>query len=809
MHSDHPAPDLTIFAVNYAPEPSGNAPYTTGLAEHLAHHGWSVDVITGYPHYPAWKRGPARRREMRNGVAIERHRHTVPRVANAAQRGLFEITWLAASLPSALRKRDADVVVGVVPNLSGAVLAQIAALRNRVPSVLWFQDLMGPAAVQSGTTGGGRVAGLVSRIEGALAKRADRILVAAEGFRPYLAAAGVSPRRITQARNWNLLPPSTLDRTAARSALGIEHEAIVAVHSGNMGAKQGLEVVVGTASREPGILFILQGDGIERGMLEAEVERRGLENVWFMPTLPGGELSNLLAAADALLVTQRPTVTDMSLPSKLASYLASGAPVVASVDARSETAAELASQGVGVVVEPGDAAALAAGLHRAIGRPPAPPPSTGAGSPIDPIRHHLEAARGGPPTASISHRPRFDASKSILVLAPHLLLPAHNGADILVEQSARHLSTHVPSVTVIGAAVDIEYVDGERTEIRPADRTMRSKPVAALRTIGTRSHYYREKFLTPAFRDAADEALSSGRYGGVICSYLTTVEIAAKTELPIAAWTHNDEFRWFSDLRDSATDLVRKSAAESSLAYLHQHARELAADVRLAHVSREDLDGFSAVVGAHDGAVVPIGADTDVPVAPPRDPQSGPPVLLFVGSLGVGMNADALHHFESRFVPGLTQSLPGLRVVVAGSTPTAAVETLCRRNRWELHPDVSSETLDALYDQATFAFLPFAYATGSKLKLLAALAHGVPVLATEAVVAGADSFASPSVRSDDPERWVEAIADGIESGITLESRQDLRRIAEGSSWEASTRDLMRFLIEQRTAVPSSAAAPPR
>ncbi len=489
----------------------------------------------------------------------------------------------------------------------------------------------------------------------------------------------------------------------------------------------------------------------------------------------------------------------MSLPSKLSSYIAAGVPVVASVDARSETATELASRGIGVVVEPGDAEALSAGLHRAIGKPSVPEALIGAASSVDPIRHEIEAACEGRRTPPIAHNPGFDTSKPILVLAPHLLLPARNGADILVEQSARHLSARVPSVTVIGAAVDVEYIGGERTEVRPTDRSMRTKSAAVLRTIGMWSHYYREKFLTPTFRNATDEALSSGRYGGVICSYLTTVETTSKTSLPTAAWTHNDEFRWFADLRDSAADPVRKRAAESSLAFLHRQARELATGVRLAHVSREDLDGFTAVIGAHDGAVIPIGADVDVPIAPPRGPHSGPPVLLFVGSLSVGMNADALHHFESRFAPRLSSSFPDLRVVVAGSSPTGAVRSLCRRNGWELHPDVSSEMLDTLYDYATFAFLPFAYATGSKLKLLAALAHGVPVLATKAVATGVDVFAGPSVRSDDPERWVEAVADAVASGITLERRQELLGIAEASSWEVSTRDLLRFLTEPRAA----------
>ena len=55
---------------------------------------------------------------------------------------------------------------------------------------------MGLAAKQSGVAGGDRVADLVRRAEGGLARRATRIAVIAEGFRPYLEEEGVDPARI-------------------------------------------------------------------------------------------------------------------------------------------------------------------------------------------------------------------------------------------------------------------------------------------------------------------------------------------------------------------------------------------------------------------------------------------------------------------------------------------------------------------------------------------------------------------------------------------------------------------------------------
>jgi colanic acid biosynthesis glycosyl transferase WcaI len=52
----HRAVRVAILGISYAPEPTGIAPYTGGLARALSERGHDVQVLTGYPHYPQWKR---------------------------------------------------------------------------------------------------------------------------------------------------------------------------------------------------------------------------------------------------------------------------------------------------------------------------------------------------------------------------------------------------------------------------------------------------------------------------------------------------------------------------------------------------------------------------------------------------------------------------------------------------------------------------------------------------------------------------------------------------------------------------------
>jgi colanic acid biosynthesis glycosyl transferase WcaI len=368
---------ILIVGINYSPEETGIAPYTAGLAEHLAGRGHCVVVVTGLPSYPQWRvydgyRRMLWKREAVHGVDVRRRWHYVPRQQSAIRRGLYEGTFLLTGL-SALALPRPDAVLGIVPSLSGGLLARLAASRFRVPYGLIFQDLMGEAAQQSGVPGGGRVARLVRAGERWAARGAAAIGVIAEGFRPYLESLGVDGGRIRRVRNWTHVDPPTVERTIVRERLGLPQEAIVCLHSGNMGYKQGLENVIECArlatERDGRLLFVLIGDGNRRSHLEGLAGQYKLPNVRFLPLQSRDFFPNALAAADLLLVNQRGTVGDMSLPGKLTAYFASGQPIVAAVARDSETAREVAASGAGVVVEPDDPEALLGAIDGLLGDP--------------------------------------------------------------------------------------------------------------------------------------------------------------------------------------------------------------------------------------------------------------------------------------------------------------------------------------------------------------------------------------------------------------------------------------------------------
>ena len=353
---------LLIFGINYAPEPTGIALNTTGLAEGLADRGWAVAVIAGVPHYPSWRRGAAAPRETRNRVAIERYPHYVPPRQDALRRGLYELTWLLRALPALLPRRRPDVVLGVCPSVGGALLALAASRRYGAPLCLLFQDLVGRAAVQSGMPGGASVSGIVSWTERRVARAAAVVVVVADGFADYFVSAGVPRERIVLIRNPVRLREPSRSRDATRARLGWRSDDFVVLHTGSMGLKQDLDVVLDAAARirNHGIRFVLQGDGNQRARLETNARERGLANVDFVPLAAEDEYANVLAAADLLLLNQKASVSNMSMPAKLGSYFAAGRPVLAAVASNDETAREIERAAAGIVIEPGNAELMAA-----------------------------------------------------------------------------------------------------------------------------------------------------------------------------------------------------------------------------------------------------------------------------------------------------------------------------------------------------------------------------------------------------------------------------------------------------------------
>jgi colanic acid biosynthesis glycosyl transferase WcaI len=366
---------VLVAGMHYAPESSGNAPYTTGMARHLAAAGMTVTAVTGYPHYPAWELHPDYRRrrpvEADAGVRLRRVRHPVPARPTGRARIVMEAVYAVQAGRQLLRTRS-DVVVAVSPVLLTLLPAVLLRRLRRYRLGVVIQDLYGAALAETGMGGAGLTAA-TAWLERQLLRRADSIVVIHDVFRARLVVQGIPADRIRVIGNWtHVAVPDQVDVPQVRAALGWRDDEVIALHAGNMGVKQGLEGLVEVArlAQRTGsrVRVVLMGAGSRREDVAAHGS--GIDRLTITDPLPDGRFEEALAAADVLLLHEKPGVVEMSVPSKLTSYFSAGRPVVAVTDPRSGAAEQIRTSGGGTVVPTGDTPAVLAEIER-IGADPA------------------------------------------------------------------------------------------------------------------------------------------------------------------------------------------------------------------------------------------------------------------------------------------------------------------------------------------------------------------------------------------------------------------------------------------------------
>lgn len=361
---------ILILGLNHAPEPVGIGPYTAEMARSLARAGHEVTVVCGKPYYPFWKvdaayAGGGVRTSVEDGVRIVRLPIYVPVNPSGQQRLLHHASFATRAqstmIAEAWRRRP-DVIIGVAPSLISMTAARVTAKLFKAKLWLHVQDFEVEAAFATGLLNPAGLIGRAARRFERFSLSADRISTISPQMCAKLVERGIAADRVIEFRNWadiNHIRPLEA-ASPFREEWGIE-QSHVALYSGNMANKQGIEIIVEAArllKSRSDLLFAICGSGPHRDRLVAAAV--GLTNVRFFDLQPVARLSDLLGIATVHLLPQIAGAADLVLPSKLTNILASGRPVVATAEAGTGLAQEV--EGCGVITAPGDTGAFASAI---------------------------------------------------------------------------------------------------------------------------------------------------------------------------------------------------------------------------------------------------------------------------------------------------------------------------------------------------------------------------------------------------------------------------------------------------------------
>jgi colanic acid biosynthesis glycosyl transferase WcaI len=346
---------ILVYGLNFSPELTGIGKFTGDLAPALSQKRHSVRVVTAPPYYPEWHVGHGysawryiTERETDAPLIVYRSPLWVPAKPTGAKRLIHLASFAFFSVPLLLRQLiwRPDVVIVIAPAFFCAPGGWLTARLCGARAWLHIQDFEVDAAFSLGILRHNGLKRIVLCIERMVMRRFDRVSTISRRMIERLTDKGISPDRQVLFPNW------------VDIGLGNEADEVLVLYSGNMGEKQGMEVLLDAAEllqSEPRLRFLLCGDGASRARLESRYHH--LKNVVWMELQPLDQLNALLNAADIHALPQRADAADLVMPSKLTGMMASGRPTVAAAAAGTEIA--MAVEGAGLVVPPGDARAFA------------------------------------------------------------------------------------------------------------------------------------------------------------------------------------------------------------------------------------------------------------------------------------------------------------------------------------------------------------------------------------------------------------------------------------------------------------------
>lgn len=350
----------------FEPEPTFKG---LAFARALKEAGHDVEVITGFPNYPAGVLYPGYRirflqRETIDGVLVNR----VPLYPSHSSSGLARaFNYVSFAVSSCLfgifGAGDADVIYVYHPPLTTSISAAIVGFFRRTPFVIDVNDLWPDTLRATGMIRSERLLGIAGRVCSWTYRRAARIVVGTPGFRRKLIERGVPEVKIDLIYNWS-------DEVALRAAPPAEMKPVDGlagrfnvVFAGTMGKAQGNDAVVRAAklveAAAPSVQFVLVGGGIEVDNLKALARSLDCRNLLFLPRMPMNQIGAVLERADVLLVHLRADpLFEITLPSKTQAYMGAGKPVLMAV--KGDAADLISAAGAGRCALPGDEASLAA-----------------------------------------------------------------------------------------------------------------------------------------------------------------------------------------------------------------------------------------------------------------------------------------------------------------------------------------------------------------------------------------------------------------------------------------------------------------
>lgn len=383
------------------------------------------------------------------------------------------------------------------------------------------------------------------------------------------------------------------------------------------------------------------------------------------------------------------------------------------------------------------------------------------------------------------------------MVAPALPWPAHQGGAmrVLGLLTGLHGAGHGVSLLSVGPPPEAdsplhglceEIVTASPPTRGPADRLrdllLGGKPDLVLRLVGQEMRQGLQELLE---RQEFDLVQFEGLE---VCDLLPLVR-RWRPELPCCYDAFNAEYL----LQRNLFRVDRRQPARWPHAlWSWLQARRIASferdSCRLARgtlaVSEDDARALRALSPQSPVAVVPNGIFTSH-YAPAQPEMNSRPTLAFTGKMDYRPNVDAMHWFCKRVLPRVLEEHPRCKLNIVGQSPHSSLSQLARSQHIQVTGWV--EEIQPWLHGCDVYVAPLLAGSGTRLKVLEAMAGGCAIVATSVAASGLPPALIETLRIADEEGDVAAAIIELLNDPPLRRRMGeaaAAAVRETSDWSA-------------------------
>ena len=346
--------NITIIGVNFYPEDTAIGLYTTQLANHLKIKGVEVNIITGFPYYPAWKINPLYRlnktfyKESINGIKIYRYKQYVPKNPTFFKRILHLIDFTFGAFLNIFKIKETDVVLCIVPFTTTIFLGKILAILKNAKLWVHIQDFEFDAVSDSNIVEGSKSNPIFFKIlfwiEKKLLNSTNLVSTISNSMMLKLSDKIKASNKRVLLPNWVDIDFINPEKSKVHPYLKSKKFKIL--YSGNIGEKQNWKFFIEFVKNlKEDVEFVVVGDGSKKEWLQKQLSE--IKNITFYTPVAYDELSDLLCSTDLHILFQKNEVIDTVMPSKILAMMASQKPSLISGNINSEVHSIINNSGAG------------------------------------------------------------------------------------------------------------------------------------------------------------------------------------------------------------------------------------------------------------------------------------------------------------------------------------------------------------------------------------------------------------------------------------------------------------------------------